>query len=255
MYFHGRKYAVKHCSAGFTLIEMIGVMAVIAILASAIAPNVVNMAVRAKADKEVISLNTMAESLRQYIVDNKTIPTNAGEASIAIATNSNLPVSKIQKNERQFLRGYYIDPGFGFSAYDQNNGLGAAPTSPRIIMVSDMNKNAPTAPTTAAAFAAVWDQVSPAANLDEQANPSLKLVRLNLRSLFHRVVFNHETPLPAYEIEKNTKADFSGAVTERYILDSTRIDLYANGSASAELVQIIKSDLSFTYASGSWTQP
>lgn len=260
MVFHGRE-STPCAGAGFTLIEMIGVMAVIAILASAIAPSVVDMAVKAKAEKEAISLKTLSESLHQSILQTKSIPLAATSSWVsAIAQQNNLPTSKIEFNHANFRRGYYIDPRFltasdsTFSGYP-SQGLTVSPVSPRIMLVSNLTANAPSAPTTAAAFEAIWNQSASASIVESQ---SIKVVRLNLRSTFHRIIFNNDAALQAsYVFESNSKQALVAGLTERYVLDSTKISLYTDSYPAGllDLVSLAKSDVSFRYDGSAWSQP
>lgn len=260
MVFHGRE-STPRAGAGFTLIEMIGVMAVIAILASAIAPSVVDMAVNAKAEKEAISLKTLTDNLHQSILQTKSIPLAATSSWVnAIAEENNLPSSKIQLNEANFRRGYYIDPTFlnvspsTFSGYP-SQGLSTAPNSPRIMLVSNLSAHVPSAPTTAAAFNAIWDQTASASLLESQ---SIKVVRLNLCSTFHRIIFNNDAASQAsYMFESNSQQALAAGVTERYVLDSTKISLYTHSypSGALDFVSLANSDVSFRYDGSSWSQP
>lgn len=260
MVFHGRE-SKPRAGAGFTLIEMIGVMAVIAILASAIAPSVVDLAVKAKAEKETISLNSLAESLRQSVLQTKSIPLAATSSWVnAIALENNLPSSKIEFNHASFRRGYYIDPHFltspasSFSGYP-SQGLTTAPISPRIMLVSNLSAHVPSAPTTAAEFSAIWDQTASTSLVESQ---SIKVVRLNLRSTFHRIIFNNDSVEQAsYAFEGNSKQALAAGVTERYVLDSTKVRLYTHSypNGALDFVSLVNSDESFRYDGSAWSQP
>lgn len=66
---------------GFALIEMIGVLAIIAILAGAIAPTLFSNLERAEGDREALKLQEIAQGIRDYYLD----PTTLGQLP-AIAT-------------------------------------------------------------------------------------------------------------------------------------------------------------------------
>src|SRR6266567_629910 len=59
---------------GFTAIEVIGVLTVIALLAAAVIPNVIRRIDHAAWTKETADLNTIADAYTQYIQRNKTVP-------------------------------------------------------------------------------------------------------------------------------------------------------------------------------------
>src|SRR4051812_49216590 len=82
--FHKNKLESRSALRGFTAIEMIGVLAVIAMLAAAIMPNVIRKVDRAALVRETSDLSTMANGLVQSIRREKTIPaTNAIAQTIA----------------------------------------------------------------------------------------------------------------------------------------------------------------------------
>ena len=60
--------------AGFTLLELIGVMAVIAILASAVLPGAIDLIRTQRAVKEGAELPKIAEALKRVCFDNKYFP-------------------------------------------------------------------------------------------------------------------------------------------------------------------------------------
>ena len=62
---------------GFALIEMIGVIAIMAILAGAMAPFLLNQIDNSDADAEQLALEAIAEGIRQYYRD-ETVPANYG---------------------------------------------------------------------------------------------------------------------------------------------------------------------------------
>src|SRR5437867_1665266 len=70
----------------FSLIEMIGVMAVVSILALALAPVFIKQLDRIAGDKETAQLKAFAEAFRQGVLKTKTIPNETGWAQL-ISTN------------------------------------------------------------------------------------------------------------------------------------------------------------------------
>ncbi|MFK8066679.1 MAG: type II secretion system protein [Gammaproteobacteria bacterium] len=219
---------------GFTLIEMIGVMAIIAILASTLAPSIIKDIDRAVGEGEQENLQTLSHDLEIYIRENKAIP-SASDWVNAVSSVSTHPVNKISQNKRFFNRGYYVDPRFftnsdsNFSTYTQTSGLTSVPNSPRIMIVSNLNSNAPAAPTTSTAFNAIWDQTSGVSLLEGE---NIKIERVNLKGLFHRVLLtnDHTSSQPGYMLESGSTnsialATTAPADTTIYLLSDTKVSL------------------------------
>lgn len=68
-------------SAGFALIEMIGVLAIMAILAGAMAPFLLNQIDNTQGDAEQLALEAIAEGVRQYYLD-ESVPANYGNLPV-----------------------------------------------------------------------------------------------------------------------------------------------------------------------------
>ncbi len=258
---------------GFTLIEMIAVMAIMAILAGSIAPSIISQIVRAKADQETITLKTLLKSLKLYSLDNKTVPTQSGTSwATAVASMHSLPVSKVISNENGHTRGYYVDPRFltgtetVFTGYSQTTGLSAQPVSPRIMLVSNMDADALPAPTTTAAFSAIWDQSVGASVIESE---SIRIERINLQPYFHRVILNneHTTNQPSYQLESgishsiDLKSGSTVGSASLFVFDSTKVNLIADPfpGGALERAFIVKSDDNYLYEFNglnyNWVQP
>src|SRR5205809_920024 len=91
---------------GFTMPEIIAVLAVIAVLVAAAAPSVIRRVDRAAWTRETADLNAIGYSFTQSILRNKTIPTNWWTA---VASEMSLPVSAITINSRGYARAFLID--------------------------------------------------------------------------------------------------------------------------------------------------
>src|SRR5437773_2612186 len=95
-------------AGAFTLIERIGVLAVIAILAAVLVPSVIKRMDQAARTKETADLSAIADSYTQYILRNKTIPSDTNWTP-AVASQMSLPVSAIATNARRYARAFLID--------------------------------------------------------------------------------------------------------------------------------------------------
>ncbi len=137
---------------GFTLIELIGVLAVIAILAGMILPNVIKITQNAQGDAEEGTLESFGKGLVDFIVRTRTIPVNIVSGGVpawdaAIAEEVGVAPGSIATNDLNNTRYYIWDndatlfPLLNGGAYVQTeatavaaNGLGR----PRIMIVSSI---------------------------------------------------------------------------------------------------------------------
>ena len=90
---------------GFSLIEMIGVLAIMAILAGAIVPNALKSIDRAAVRSEKSNLENLADSLKLYLKTNGNIPTPANWAT-TLATLNDLNATDISQNDRGINRSF-----------------------------------------------------------------------------------------------------------------------------------------------------
>ena len=130
---------------GFTLIEMIGVLAVMAILASVLAPNALRSLDRAAVTAEAQTLRNLGEQAKNYLRAQGVAPT-AANWTVTIGGYADLSPSDIATNKRQMGRVYLTDPA-------------TVPTQ-RVIIISSMRTGLtlPTAANinTAVRFQDIW---------------------------------------------------------------------------------------------------
>jgi prepilin-type N-terminal cleavage/methylation domain len=209
---NNRKKGKLCCKHGFTLIEMVGVLAIMAILSAMIVPNVVKQMQGARQDVEDQTLDIMADGLVNYVLENRIIPQSGygqGIWSGNIATQTGLPEKQIYINDAGCNRRYWFDPSTdlnglsgGGGAYNQNTvsatnfsgyttGLTASPpVSPRAMIISDLStgctQNINSVANTAQNFSAVWDQIDSATDPLVESS-KLKIKRINFSQLFETV--------------------------------------------------------------------
>lgn len=258
---------------GFTLIEMIGVLAIISSLAAVLVPNVVKTVDEAVNEAEGRNLTTLASALDSYTTSQKSIPNAAGWVA-ALGGFTSMSVNKINLNERGFRRGYYADPRFltaavgAFAGYTQTNGLAAAPFSPRIMLVSDLTRNAPAAPTTVAAFDAIWNQSAGASVVE---GPRVRVQRIHLGNNFLPVLLTNQfTSTVAYRIDSGASVSLpavgagGGTGVTRQLLKGTKVSLqkppFPTGALERAVLVTSARELSYVSSGGatpvwSWSAP
>ncbi|MDQ8203040.1 type II secretion system protein [Pelagicoccus sp. SDUM812003] len=205
---------------GFTLLEMIGVMAIIGILATALMPNAIRAIDRAAVKVEQDTMAELGQSLRGFLIENEALP-SLSTWPAALADFCDLGAGAVSVNPRHNARVLIYDP--------------ASAPAPRAILLSCMRAglSLPSAGNinSAARFQALWDtahgEVPSTAswngwnawnNVDRAAD-SLVIERINLRSVYLEqlktcaVALNNTTSAPAsYEIYDRTGARQSSSV-------------------------------------------
>ncbi|NRA53898.1 MAG: prepilin-type N-terminal cleavage/methylation domain-containing protein [Gammaproteobacteria bacterium] len=253
-----------HKSRGFTLLELIAVMAIIAMLAGALVPNIFDAIKRARADVEVKNLSSIGQSIVLSVVIKKSMPTAVTSSWVAaVQTSSDFSATDIEFNALNYRRRLIFDPRFFtttdavFQGHSQNYGLQNRPNSPRAILISDLSNNVAAVANTASVFNAIWDQTSTATLVESS---DLKIQRLNFTNKFHRILLsNQHISQPYFQLEAGTTypilAATDGVETSltRYVIDNTKISLFS--TTGKELVHIVKSDWSARYKTdGGWTE-
>ena len=239
--------------------ELIGVMAILAILAAVMAPNFFRAINDAYAAAERENLQQLAEDLEHYVVTNKAIPSQSVSAwSAALSTISNYPEADIQDNQRGYQRAIYFDPRFfttsdtSFSGYTQSSGVSSGPNSARIMIMSDMTADMPSLSSTTSEFDAIWDQDSGAAVLESN---DVKIHRLNINNLFHRVILsNPNTSQTAYALDSGSQNPVPAAsggtdgVADFWVIEGTELRLFAPPYPSGSLSTVSLIDSVFSYS-------
>jgi len=100
---------LSYPKAGFTLIELIGVLAIITILAGVIAPNALQSIERAAVRAEAQTMVKLGEQVKLYLRDQGTLPTPANWTT-ALAAYSDLNPADLAVNKRNNARIFLLDP-------------------------------------------------------------------------------------------------------------------------------------------------
>ncbi|HVR35840.1 MAG TPA: prepilin-type N-terminal cleavage/methylation domain-containing protein [Methylomirabilota bacterium] len=251
---------------GFTLLELVGVLAVVAILAAVLLPSVIRQMDQAAWTRETADLDTMAGALEQSILRSKRIPGYTGIPGV-MAAELALPVNAITTNPRRHERAFLVDPNLRINdavlPYTQTVSTAiSAPESARLMIVSSLSQALPVASGILASneFNDIW-------NTAENTKPAtwtgwsgkgedLRIKKINLEPMFHRIMLvNRDTNGAAhFAIDStNTLSVPTGPVgVDAYYLGGSVLGLHdAGGSILTRY--LIKRDNSFVFERGQWT--
>jgi len=257
---------VNERNKGFTLIEVIGVLAIMAILASAIAPNIVHGIKRAVRDAEDASLSTLAATLRRSVTETHVIPgTPAAEWSGAIEPYLDVPQNSISNNKgtgtrrlisRQTndLGGVPYDQGARFSAGGAAQGTlpTAAPLRARMIFVSDLSGNPPNGNISNNRFDIIWEQVGNIPN-GFQESEDVRLARISFAGMFYPVTVNclSVANVPRWSIDAETAKSLSTGTFTVYLIEGTRVNLQIGANLQSTVV--VDGTKGITYDGSVWS--
>ncbi|MGK0190516.1 MAG: prepilin-type N-terminal cleavage/methylation domain-containing protein [Verrucomicrobiales bacterium] len=254
--------------AGFTLLEMLGVMAIISIIASMTVPSIVARINRASSTKESKALAAIAEALEDKILGDKSIPGEATWAQL-IADELDVPLSQVTTSVGQQPRIYLWDPAIsvggqsGILPYAQTgDGSSVQPQNMRIMIISSQFLPLPASLISGVAptqqeFDDLWNtpRGSVPANWPSDwttRGEDLHVQRLNLTPLFHHLVINDITEggSAAISVDGGTAITIPGGGLGGYYFEGTEIALLNESTVNS--IETLSADLSYTYERGIW---
>lgn len=262
--------------AGLTLIEMIGVVAILAIVTAAVTPVAVRRMDIAARTKEYSDLTAISNALTTYIVRSNSVPGTNGTAwAAAVAGWLNQPVTNITTNPRRFQRLFMLDPTSTLLLpYNQtgNNGT-SAPVNMRVMIVSSIARtNVPPSIN----FSETWNwnnvlspTVKPASWSTFPGNgDDVCIQRINLSQMFYQLILvdrDQNTPGGATNAPFNingytpptiiSNLAFGGIIWNNYYLAGTAVGLWATNNYGTNALQttfILNQNSSFVFENGTW---
>jgi type II secretory pathway pseudopilin PulG len=250
----------------FTILEMVGVLAVVALLAVAILPNVIRQMDRAAWTRETADLDSIADALQQSILRSKTIPNHANIPA-AVANELALPVNAITTNPRRHARAILVDPALRINGatlpYTQTAAINIiAPQSARLMIVSSLSTALPVASGILSSndFNDIW-------NTAENTKPGtwtswtgkgedLRIKKINLGPLFHRIMLVNRDTNGAARFSINSTSTISvptGPVgVDAYFLDGSVVGLH-DAAGVTFTRYLLDRDISFVFERSQWS--
>ena len=258
----------RHGPLAFSLLEMIGVLAIIAILAATLTPVVIRRIDRAAWTKEVADLGAISNALVMQVLKSKASFDETTWAAAA-ANWTQWPVTNITTTPRGYSRVCLLDTNGwlgGFPAgspFTQTTNGTSSPNNARVLIVSTIATALPVSSGRPgnASFNDVW--YTPA-----RAKPStwttwkgsgddLVIQRINLTPLFCQLILNNKWTniAAAFTIDTNTSAVFvpmtpPNAPWNSYYVAGTVLGL--NSNSVVQTRQVLTRNTSFVFENGSW---
>ncbi len=221
---HASRLTLPH---GFTLVELIGVLAILAILASFVAPSIINQLRNARRDAETKQLENIAKGIELFVRQTRSFPANLAALSPDyVQTSSN----QLLNNPNGFSRYFFLQPNLaGFS-----NAAGLAPNqlaNARYLLISGLAQNLNPVINNDADFETWW-------NTDETSLHDVKIHRGHLGHLFHLVSLSADGAGGSYSIDGAPTNSGGGTLAPaiRYHITGTPVGLdEANTFGTAEV--------------------
>ena len=204
---------------GFTLIGVISLLAVMAVAAAVIAPNLATEIDQDTRDTEDKHLRVIAQSITNYLRQNQSFPPTLASLSpdyVSYLANS------LSQNERGYSRYYVIHPNM--SSFNNATGLSANDVADaRFLLISNLRKDAAPTIVTAAQFETWW-------TTDERSLPSLNIHRGTVGHFFHQltIIGNEEGESDAINGTSTNSAGSSNSTHTQYHLTSTNLGFDKN---------------------------
>lgn len=273
----------KNYQTAFTLLEMVIVLAIIAILAAVLLPPMIKRLDLIASEKESATLKSMAQAFKESVQTWKHVPSETGWAQ-AVALQLGVEVGDVNTNERRQPRRFLIDPALRIGnnnspslPYTQpvagaqvTNGVAppgdrvVRPIRPRFMIVTSTSRALPggvvsgISPSSGAfAFTNIWETpegVVPAGWSWDGAQ-DLKIQRIDLSDLFVQAILsNKDTNLTAYyaidDIGTNSVSPFTNP-PDSYYIRTTELRLLNNPQA-VEYSEILQESANYIFELGSW---
>ena len=190
------------CSqSGFSLIAVIGVLAVITIGLALVTPPLVKIWNQRHQDQEDQQLHRIADGIQTFLERNKAFPPSLSSLTPDYVTFS---TAQLTTNARGFPRYYAVHPTLaGF-----NNSTGLTPAElvdTRFLLITNLTQDAAPIITTPAEFETWW-------TTDESLVPNLHIYRANVGHVFYSLAITPQGNGASYFISTTPSTDSGGGL-------------------------------------------
>lgn len=252
---------------GWTLVELIGVLAIIAILSFVVAANVIERIKAARREAERENLKRIAELLIESVLRAHVLPSSTGWIDL-VASNTDLSAPQIAANKLGLARVLIPDPTMVVGAaqggglplpYVQASEGSVRPKNVRYVLISSTWQPLPEM--SSSLFQELWNLVDGSVPSSWPAEwqghgSDLHIQKIDLTPLFCRFVVNNLDPAQSAQWRVEVAEPVSVApkqIKETWYLKQTAVDLFGtNGVITVRLH--LSDDISLNFAYGHWSQ-
>ena len=270
---------------GLTLIEVIGVLALVAVLAAIVLPLLIRQLDKSAADQEIAVLQSIGNALPQNIMRSRYFP-GPQDWMTNVASELGMNVSDVKTNARGNARFMVIDPNLSVGVngsglpYSQTNwsfgsqctnssGQIVGPSIPRVMVLSTLGVPFPTSISngvlnTASDFTNIWNWDDTSSTLPTTTALStwggkaedLKVQRINLAPIFVDLVLSTyaSTTNGFYSVDwaSTNAAPYTNGI-EGFFIQGTILGLFQKSSPpTLDSQQVLIRNQSFVFEAGVW---
>ena len=254
-------------SAGFTLVELLGVLAVMALLSAIVVASALKQLKQGQRDSENKSLDGLADAFTNLVKGTYTVQSATNWVS-PLAVQLSLPPKLVGTNLSGNARVIWMDPTMQLGATTNAPtfpfvqgiaGSAVQPSNVRFLIISSLTDPLPSL--SGLAFSNVWNTAVNtqahrlADKLDRARTRIWRSERIALHGLFYRLMLNNLDPTNAATWTLSSSATnttlASGARLETWVLDGTTVSL-TDLSGMLSIRDILRADDSYVYEGGKW---
>jgi len=238
------RYASRS-SAGFTLLEVIGVLAVMAALLSILLPKIIDQLDRSVQEMEAQTLPSIGKGVEAYVRQNRDWPASLTALSPEFVSFGD---EQLRNNGRSYPRYLVIHPDS--TPYDNGNGIAPSNISDyRFLVITDLTQDVSPTINNAAQFDNWW-------NTDDSIRPDLVIQRGTIKPHLHVVSLSAKGTGGSYRIDGQV-TDSGGGTLAPYgqfhvahsVIELSEDDTFGAGGGITMAFSLIE-DVGFQFDSG-----
>lgn len=263
----------QNARRGFTLMEMIAVLAVLVLLSAAIIPMLLTQLDVSTRKQEQATMQSVGAGLQKYVMRTRIIPTATNLLSL-VGAEIGLSAAESLKSARGVTRVVLIDPDLhigkyttgstvtgGLLPYVQSNSGSKKPLSPLVLIISSLSADLPTGIVSGIAskttFTNIWNTAPngiPSLWTWKGKGEDLIIQRINMAPWFLEVALNQSSSLVGrYALDSGAAQTPTSSPISLWLIRGSALSLYSHTGGSAGLAgglqttEIIDRPLSYFY--------